>query len=128
MMSRRQLLVLTSVLCVAPSSARALPAAYTATALAEAQALGRPIVVEIFAPWCSTCRAQKDVLDTLTLQQRYWQVIRLVVDFDEQPDVVRSLKATRQGTLIMWKGSFEVGRVVGQSRRDAVEALLNAAL
>lgn len=68
------------------------------------------------------------MLDELEQEQRYWQVIRLVVDFDSQTADVRALKATRQGTLIMFKGAIEVGRLVGQTRRDPIEALLNQAL
>jgi thioredoxin 1 len=128
MISRRSLVLSAATIALVPTSCSARAAPYTAAALAEAQWLGRPVLVEIFAPWCSTCRAQKEVLDVIELEQRYWQVIRLVVDFDDAAADVRQLKATRQGTLIMFKGAVETGRIVGVSRRDAIEALLTAGL
>jgi thioredoxin 1 len=128
MISRRRLMTIGVCAALVPGPARAEPHAYSAAALADAQKLGRPVIVEIFAYWCNTCRAQKQVLDELELEQRYWQVIRLLIDFDEAPADVRALGATRQGTLIMFKGAQEVGRVVGQSRREDVVALLQRGL
>lgn len=129
MISRRSLVAGLGIAAFAiPGRSLAEPASYSVAALAEGQKLGRPVLVEIFAPWCSTCRAQREVLDDLELEQRFWQVIRLVVDFDSQTAEVRSLRATRQGTLIVFKGATEVGRLVGETRRDAIEALLTTAL
>ena len=50
------------------------------------------------------------------------------VDFDGQKDLVRSFRAQMQSTLITFKGEQEVGRSVGDTRRDSIEALLDKAL
>jgi hypothetical protein len=50
------------------------------------------------------------------------------VDFDEQKDDVRALKAQRQSTLIVYKGETEKGRSVGDTDPASIEALLDSAL
>ena len=39
--------------------------AYTPKAFDAAQAAGKPILVEVHAPWCPTCKAQQSVLEIL---------------------------------------------------------------
>ena len=41
---------------------------------------------------------------------------------------MRGLKAQMQSTLITFKGEKEVGRSVGDTRRQSIEALLNKLL
>ena len=50
------------------------------------------------------------------------------VDFDSQPDIVRFFKANSQSTLIVFKGTAETGRSVGETNADAIAALLEKAL
>lgn len=101
---------------------------YSPAALAEAQSSGKPILVEVFAPWCPTCKAQNAVLETLRSDARFKDLIRLRVDFDNQKDDVRALGANMQSTLIVYKGESEVGRLVGETDPAAIEALLAKAL
>ena len=39
---------------------------FTQAEFSAAQKDGKPILVDIFAPWCPTCRAQKPILEELT--------------------------------------------------------------
>ena len=50
------------------------------------------------------------------------------IDFDSQKGAVRSLKATMQSTLIVFKGSEETGRSVGDADPESIAALLEKAL
>ena len=43
---------------------------YSAEAFKAAQASGSPILVEIHADWCPTCKAQSPILDKLTADPR----------------------------------------------------------
>lgn len=101
---------------------------FTPAALADAQKTGKPILVEISAPWCPVCKAQKVVLGTLAKDAKYKDFVKLEIDFDSQKTDVRNLKGTRQSTLIVFKGDKEVARGVGDTSRDAIEALLAKAL
>ena len=101
---------------------------FTPDALAEAQKAGKPILVEISAPWCPVCKAQKVVLGALAKDAKFKDFVKLEIDFDSQKTDVRNLKGTRQSTLIVFKGDKEVARGVGDTSRDAIEALLAKAL
>lgn len=101
---------------------------FTPAALADAQKTGKPILVEISAPWCPVCKAQKVVLGTLAKDGKYKDFVKLEIDFDSQKTDVRTLKGTRQSTLIVFKGDKEVARGVGDTSREAIEKLLDKAL
>jgi thioredoxin 1 len=98
---------------------------YTTDALAAAKAAGKPILVEITAPWCPTCKAQKPILAELTGQPKFRDLVVIEVDFDSQKDAVRSLGAQMQSTLIAFKGGNEVGRSVGDTGKESIAALLD---
>ena len=121
------------ILSAAAFAALALPALaastkYSADGLAAAQKTGKPILVEVSAPWCPTCKAQKVVLGELEKQDRFKSFMKLEVDFDTQKDALKSLRATMQSTLVVFKGDKEVGRLVGETKKESIEALLAKAL
>ena len=91
-----------------------------------AQSAGQPIVVDVFAPWCPTCAAQQKVLDTLKGKPDYDKLTIFKVDFDNQPDVVKSFGARSQSTLIAFKGANETGRSVGDTSAASIEELLKS--
>ena len=98
---------------------------FDATAFAAAQAAGKPILVEIHADWCPTCKAQAPILSDLTGKERFKALQVFTVDFDSQKDVVRALGARAQSTLITFKGKTETGRSVGDTNAASIAALLN---
>ena len=112
------------------SSAWATPAAvpFSADAFKAAQASGGPILVEIHADWCPTCKAQKPILDELTAAPKFKDLKIFRVDFDAQKAVVKQFKAQMQSTLIVFKGSAEQGRSVGDTRQASIAALLDKTL
>ncbi|OJU37734.1 MAG: thiol reductase thioredoxin, partial [Rhizobiales bacterium 68-8] len=93
-----------------------------------AQAEGRPILVHVTAPWCGTCRAQKRVLPDLLASPELAGMLWLDVDFDTQPDIRRVFDVQHQSTMVVFKGSKEVARAVGETRPDALRELLSMAL
>ena len=93
-------------------------------ALAE----GRPMLVEITAPWCPVCKAQKQIFAGLFAEERFADMLVLEVDFDSRKDVVRALGAQKQSTLIVFADGAEVGRSVGDTNPESVAALLAQAL
>lgn len=122
-----------AVACLALVAAAGLPALaasmkYTPDALMAAQKSGGPVLVEVTAPWCPTCKAQKAVLSELAAMDKYKAFTKIEVDFDSQKDALKALKANMQSTLIVYKGSDEVGRLVGDAKRESIESLLGKAL
>src|SRR5579859_2872159 len=82
-------------------------------AFKAAQDAGKPVLVEIHADWCPTCKAQLPILNKLSSEPAYTPIERFRVDFDSQKNVVKRFKATTQSTLILYKGKTEVARSVG---------------
>ncbi len=74
---------------------------------------GKPVVLEISAPWCSTCKAQKPIIAGLMKQPAYKDVTLLTIDFDSAKPTLKQFKVAVQSTLVAFKGEKEVGRSVG---------------
>ena len=93
-----------------------------------AQAAGKSILVDVSAPWCPVCRAQKPIIEKLSLFPEYKNLTIFDVDFDTQKAVLRSLKVQQQSTLIVFKGSKEIDRSVGSTDPSAISDLLKKAI
>jgi thioredoxin len=104
------------------------PTTYSAEAFKAAQASGSPILVEIHADWCPTCKAQVPILDRLTADPRFKDLKVFRVDFDAMKPVVKQFGAQMQSTLIVFKGGTEKGRSVGDTAQVSISALLDKAL
>lgn len=101
---------------------------FTDAAFDAAQAAGRPILVDVFASWCPTCRAQKPSIDAMAEDPRMKDAMFLTVDFDAQKDVLRRLKVRSQSTLIAFKGREERARATGITDPAQIQDLLLRAL
>jgi thiol-disulfide isomerase/thioredoxin len=122
-------LVSTFALLLAPSIALAAdPRPFDPSAFKAAQAAGKPIVVEIHADWCTECKMQNRVLNKLSDQPPYANLVRLRVDYDKQKDVVKEFKAKKQSTLVVYKGDKELARAVGITSEDKIRALVDKAI
>lgn len=101
---------------------------FTAEEFAAAQEAGKPILIDVFAAWCPTCRAQNPILVQLTREPKYKDLVVFKVDFDGQKDVLRSLDVRSQSTLIVFKGEKEIARSVGDTSAVGIEGLLDQTL
>ncbi|HMK90648.1 MAG TPA: thioredoxin family protein [Methylocystis sp.] len=128
MISRRLVTAALLLATAAPAAVAAERTPYSPQAFASAQASGASILVEIFAPWCPICRAQQEILTKLEAQQKFKTLKIYRVDFDNQKDAVRTFGASRQSTLIVFKGKDERDRSVGDTNADSLAALLDKAL
>jgi thiol-disulfide isomerase/thioredoxin len=128
MPSRRALIAATLFFALGQPAFAAESAKFTEAGFAAAQAAGAPILVDISAPWCPTCKAQQPILDRLENAPKFEALKVFRVDFDSQKDIVRQFKATTQSTLIVFKGAAETGRSVGDTDPNSIAALLDKAL
>ncbi len=101
---------------------------FSSEAFQKAQAAGKPILIEIHASWCPTCKAQAPILSELTAQPKFKDMAVFRVDFDSQKAEVKRFGAQMQSTLIVFRGANEVGRSVGETRREPIAALLDKGL
>ena len=101
---------------------------YDDAAFKAAQDAGAPVLVDVYAPWCPTCKAQQQVFDTLTTKPELDKITVFKVDFDNQNDAVKSFDARMQSTLIAFKGTTETGRSAGDTNAKSIEALMKTTL
>jgi thioredoxin 1 len=131
-LARRTLLV--AGLVMAASSATHGQAAggskskFTQSAFEAAQVAGKPILVDVSAPWCPTCRTQAPIINSLLTKPEFKDVSVFQVDFDSQKDVLKALNVRSQSTLITFKGKSEVSRTIGETKADVIERQLKAAI
>jgi len=120
-------LVAVTLLGSAPASAAEWKE-FTPEALAAAQAEGKPILVDVFAAWCPTCRAQNPILVKLTRQPKFKNLVVLKADFDTQKDQLKALNVRSQSTLIIFKGDKELDRSAGDTSEISIEGMLDKTL
>lgn len=116
------------VLAATPRLAMAHAAAFAAQAFEAAQAADKPILLDVTASWCPTCRAQKPILARLLAEPRFAEVVAFEIDYDRQKDVVRRFEVRMQSTLITFRGRDEIGRSVGDTNPASIRSLLEMAL
>ncbi len=107
-----------------PAARAATEAPFTQQAFASAQHDGKPILVDITAPWCPTCAKQRPILSQLMADPVFKDLVVYQVDFDSQKDVVRALGAQMQSTLVVFHGAAEKGRSTGDTNAQSIKTLL----
>lgn len=127
-MHRRTFLAATAVLALPFRAQAATIVPFNADVFEQAQAQDKPILVHVTAPWCGTCRAQKKVLPDLLASPELAGILWLEVDFDTRPDIRRVFDVQHQSTMVVFRGSKEVARAVGETRPEALRELLSRAL
>jgi thiol-disulfide isomerase/thioredoxin len=134
MITRRTLLASGAALLALPMAAQAEMAKlfYTPGLAEQDMADGRVILLDFWASWCSTCRAQVRVMDELRAENpAYDAAIRFItVDWDEHGEgaLSKSLNIPRRSTLVLLKGKTELGRSVAGTSREEIKKLLDAGL
>ena len=129
MLSRRHLLgTLAAALPLASIASAADKTPFDQTAFDAAQAAGKPILVEVTAPWCPTCKAQAPILARLKRDPKFKELVSFDIDFDSQKDLLKKFNVQTQSTLIVFKGKQETGRSTGDTNADSIEALLGKAI
>ncbi|MGS0742962.1 thioredoxin family protein [Glaciimonas sp. GG7] len=88
---------------------------------------GKPVVLDVSATWCPTCKAQKPIIESLSKQPAYKDVAILTVDFDTEKTVLKQFKVSMQSTLIAFKGGKETGRSVGDTTPAGIESMFKKA-
>ena len=113
-------------LCTAAAFAGELP--YDKAAFEKALAEGKPVIVDFFADWCPTCKAQKPHVQSLLGEPKMKSVTLFIADYDKEKDLKKALRVSQQSTFVVFKGGKEVGRSTGQTAKEDLAALFGKAL
>lgn len=89
---------------------------------------GKPVVLDVSAPWCPTCKEQKPIVEGLMKQPAYKDVTLMTIDFDSSKPTLKTFKVSNQSTLIAFKGEKEVARSVGDTTPAGIEGLVRKAV
>ena len=121
--------LLISALTFAASQACALNIApYSAEALKGAQAAGKPVALHFHATWCGTCRAQERAFQGMKDAPELKDVTLLVVDYDAEKPLRKTLNVRSQSTVIVYKGDKQTAMVAGETEPAALQRALKSAL
>jgi len=101
---------------------------YDPAAFDAAVKSGKPVLVEISAPWCPICKTQKPILAKLLADPKYKDMAAFELDFDTGKAEVRRLGAQAQSTLLVYKDGKEAGRSVGETQPEWIADLLDKAM
>ena len=116
-----QATLLATILLSATGAAQALTfEPFTEARFKTLQAENKPILIDINAKWCSTCKAQGLVLDSYQRQYPNSGITALKVDFDTQKRWVTHFKAPRQSTFVSFKGTEQIGFSVAETRASDI--------
>jgi thioredoxin 1 len=131
MLNKRHLLTglaLTIAIAVSAPLAALDKKPFDAQAFEAAQAAGKPILVEVHAPWCPICKAQAPILANLSSTPKFKDMVRFNIDFDSQKDLLRKFNVQKQSTLIAFKGKQEMARSTGDTNAGSIERLLEKSI
>ena len=98
--------------------------AYTDAAFADAQRAGKPILIDITAPWCPVCAKQHPILSELYTTREFNDLQVFNVDFDTSKPLLQTLGVQKQSTMIVYHGAKEEGRATGVTSASAIHDLL----
>lgn len=100
---------------------------YSAAALQQAQAAGKPVAVHFHADWCSTCRAQERAFREMKDDPQLKDVLLLVAHYDDERELKAAMKVRAQSVIVVFRGDKETARLGGDTKPAKIKtALLTA--
>jgi len=84
----------------------------------NAKASGKTIVVNSYEVWCGTCSKQTKVLDQA--EKEFIDIVFLSYEQSKNKDIAQKLGIEFWTTIVVYKGSDEVARIIGQTDKEAI--------
>jgi thioredoxin len=87
----------------------------------------RPVVVDLWAPWCAPCRWTAPAIERLEAEYE-GRVDVWKINADEQPEVARNLGVVGIPAVVAFNAGQEITRKVGAGSEADLHAVFDAAL
>lgn len=120
-------LMLTHLSTVQAQDAEIEKETFTQERFNELREAGAVVLVDIFADWCPTCAKQQKLIQQYRDENPDNEFHILEVDFDDNKQAVRELRAPRQSTVLLFKGNEQYWYSVAETRYEVFERELNKA-
>lgn len=101
---------------------------YNQATFDQLQQQNKPVLVLVHADWCTTCKAQVQVLNELLPQPGFNQITVVRVDYDKQKEVMKQFGVRERSTLILFKGKKEIARSTAETSKEAISSFLHQVL
>ncbi len=124
----RALLVLALISIANLAQADSRFEAFTTERFQALQAEGKIIVVDVWAPWCPTCRNQAPKLEALLAEPAFAEFAGLKLHWDDQRELAKQLGAPRQSTVFVFKGSEQRAMSVAETDLDRLREVYRTGL
>lgn len=105
---------------------------YTPGLIKDKLAAGETLLVDFSAAWCGTCKRQERILDELRAENPMFneKITFVKVDWDtySSHEVTSSRNIPRRSTLLLLRGTEELGRIVAGTDTGEIKSLLELGL
>ena len=101
---------------------------YNQAQFEQLKAEGKPVVIDVFATWCPTCKAQAPSVKAIASDPAFKSVTIFLADFDQEKALKKSLGISQQSTFIVFRDGKEVARSTGQTKKEDITVTFAKAL
>lgn len=97
------------------------------TEIENSAKLGRPLVIDFWAPWCGPCRALSPIVDEVS-EEMGDKVTFAKIDVEENGEAALDYSVMSIPTLIVFKDGKEAHRIVGSLPKHSLIEELQAVI
>jgi thioredoxin 1 len=87
---------------------------FSQAAFEAAQTSGKPILIEVSAPWCPICKTQKPILAKLAAEPRFKNLQIFDIDFDTQKSLLKRLQGRNRIRTVGRRDAARMDRRAGR--------------
>lgn len=121
---KKQLFTLFSTLCLSVSTFATEFKPFEQAQFDALMQQGSPILVQVHADWCPTCRRQEKILTPMLQEPQFAALTAFKVDYDTQDEALKNFRVNRQSTSILFNHGKEVRRSVAQTNAEKLREFI----